>query len=47
MGLDLVVADVGYVVVDLLGLCRVCSLIANKKLMYCVVSGEFSNGYLD
>ena len=45
MGLDLVVANVGYVVVDLLGLCCVCSLIANKKLMYYVVSGEFSNGY--
>ena len=45
LGLDLVVASVGYVVVDLLGLCCVCSLIANKKLMYCVVSGEFSNGY--
>ena len=45
LGLDLVVADVGYVVVDLLSLCCVCSLIANKKLMHCVVSGEFSNGY--
>ena len=45
LGLDLVVADLGYVMVDLLGLCYVYSLIANKKLMYSVVSSEFSNGY--
>ena len=42
LGLDLVVASIGYVVVDLLGLCCVYSLIANKKLMYCVVSGEYT-----